>query len=90
MKLLHKYPDLQGANACCGSICSFEYLLFSNLELSAGLLTTLNAYKRLCVRILACKDIITVCSQTRFCIVSTMALMLQSEDPLLYVMSKNE
>lgn len=45
MKLLHMYPDLQGANTCCGGICSFEYLLFSDLELSTGLLTTLNAYE---------------------------------------------
>lgn len=78
MKLLHMSPDLQGANTCCGSICSLEYPLFSNLELCVGLLTTLSAYKHLYACILACKDDYTVCSQTCFCIISTMALMLQS------------
>lgn len=89
MKLLRMYPDLQGANTCCGSICSSEYTLFSNLEVSAGLLTTLNAYEHLYACILACEDIITVCSQTWFCIISTVALMVLSEDPLFYIVSKN-
>lgn len=40
-------PNLQEANTCCGSICSFEYPLFSNLELCVGLLTNLSAYKHL-------------------------------------------
>lgn len=88
MKLLHVSPDLQGANTCCGGICSFEYLLFSNLELCVGLLTTLSAYKHLYACILACKDDITVCSQTCFCIITTMALMLQS-GPLFYRMSES-
>jgi len=89
MKLLHMYPDLQGANTCCGSICSFEYPLFSNLELSAELLTALSAYERLYACILACEDNSTVCSQTWFCVISTMALMLQSEDPLFYIVSNS-
>lgn len=84
MKLLCMYPDLQGTNTCCGSICSFEYPLFSNLELSAGLLTTINAYEHLYACILAWEDVTTVCSQTWFCIITTMALMLQSEDLLFY------
>lgn len=85
MKLLHMYPDLQGANTCCGGICSFEYLLFSDMELSAGLLASLNAYEHFFnACILACKDIITVCAQTWFCVIGTMALMLQSEDLLFY------
>lgn len=66
----------------------FEYPLFSNLESSAGLLTILNAYKHLYACILVCKDI-TVFSQPWFYIISTMALMLQSEDLLFYILSKS-
>lgn len=88
MKLLHMFPDLQGANTCCGSMCSFECPLFSNLELCVGLLTNLSAYKHLYACILACKDEITVCSQICFCIITTMALMLQS-GPLFYRVSES-
>lgn len=89
MKLLLMYPDLQAAKTCCVSICSLEYPLFLNLGLSAGLLTTLSAYKHLCACILACEDIVTVCSQTWFCIISSMALMLQLEDSLFDTVSES-
>lgn len=64
-------------------------LCFLNLGLSAGLLTTLSAYEHLRACILACEDIVTVCSQTWFCIISSMALMLQSEDPLFNTVSES-
>lgn len=67
----------------------FEYPLFSNSEPSARLLTILNAYKHLYACILVCKDIITVFSQPWFYIISTVALMLQSEDLLFYILSKS-
>lgn len=66
-----------------------EYPLFLNLEPSAGLLTTRSACKHLYPCVLACEDIVTVCSQTWFCIISTMALTLQSEDLPFYTVSES-